>query len=397
MHKFNEGELTMELSEMTLTDVLKRMAELDEEVRSATDVKSVEKATEEKRQLVERKAELEDLEQRKSDALKLQDDKTGAKLIEGRKGEIKMEERTFTVESKEYRSAFLKQIRGIELDEVEQRAFTSASNSAGAVIPTETANEIIKKMKQYAPLLDEITLLSVAGNVTFAVENVVANAGLHSENGDITASTDTLTSVTLGSYEVCKLVSVSKTVATMSIDAFEGWLTDMLAERVSAVISRYILSGTGSSQPAGVGSIAWTENTNQVTVGKGASLTNANVQALIGLLGGGYDKNAKFVMSKKTLFTDFMPLQDNSKHAIVTVQGNNYFVYGYPVMLDEDVPVHEAYLGDFKKVVGNLSEAVNITSQFDINSNSYKYLGCAMFDSKIADANAFVHLAKATE
>lgn len=306
------------------------------------------------------------------------------------------EKRTYSRESAEYRSAFLKHIRGIELDEVEKRAFTSAASSAGAVIPTQTANEIIRKMKQLAPILGEITLLHVAGNVKFAVESTVADPALHTENAEITASTDTLTSVTLGSYEITKLVQVSKTVATMSIDAFESWLTDMLAEKITEKIDAYLISGTGTSQPTGVASAATWGDTNSVTVAKTSSLTSGNVQSLIGLLNGAYDRNAKFLMSKKTLFTDFMPLQDNSKNSIVRVEGHSYYIYGYPVMLDDNITVHEAFLGDFKKIVGNLSETINIVSGFDIDTNSYKYLGCAMFDSKIADANAFVKLVKAT-
>lgn len=305
------------------------------------------------------------------------------------------EVRTYGVESAEYRAAFLKQVRGLELSEVEQRAFTSAANSAGAAIPTQTANEILKKMKQYAPLLDEITLLQVAGNVTFAVENSIADATKHTENSSISASADTLTSITLGSYEIVKLVQVSKTVATMSIDAFESWLVDMLAQKVSAKITRYLISGTGSSEPTGIGSITY-NTTNSVTVASTASLTDANVQSVIGLLPGSFDANAKWLMSKKTLFTDFMGLQNKAKNDIVINEGSKYFVYGYPVMLDEDIPLHDAYLGDLKNVVGNLSEVINIVSGFDINTNSYKYLGTAMFDSKIANAEAFVKLTKST-
>ena len=281
------------------------------------------------------------------------------------------EVRTYGVESAEYRAAFLKQVRGLELSEVEQRAFTSAANSAGAAIPTQTANEILKKMKQYAPLLDEITLLQVAGNVTFAVENSIADATKHTENSSISASADTLTSITLGSYEVVKLVQVSKTVATMSIDVFESWLVDMLAQKVSAKITRYLISGTGSSEPTGIGSITY-NTTNSVTVASTASLTDANVQSVIGLLPGSFDANAKWLMSKKTLFTDFMGLQNKAKNDIVINEGSKYFVYGYPVMIDEDIPLHDAYLGDLKNVVGNLSEVINIVSGFDINTNSYK-------------------------
>ena len=306
------------------------------------------------------------------------------------------EKRSFDTSSPEYRSAFLKNLRNLDLTEVEKRAFSSGSSSAGAVIPTSTANEIIKKLKQHAPLLGEITLLNVSGNVKFAVENAKADAAIHTENAAITAGTDTFTTVTLTSYEIVKLVQVSETVKTMSIDIFESWLTDMIAEKVAEKIGAFLISGTGSEQPAGVSSAATWGDANSVTVTKTGALSAANVQALIGLLDGVYDANAKFLMSKRTLFTDFMPLQDNSKNKIVTVEGHNYYVYGYPVMLDDNVTVHEAYLGDFKKIVGNLSQNITVKSDFDITTNSYRYLGVAMFDSKIADSEAFVKLAKAT-
>lgn len=306
------------------------------------------------------------------------------------------EKRSFDTSSPEYRSAFLKNLRNLDLTEVEKRAFSSGSSSAGAVIPTSTANEIIKKLKQHAPLLGEITLLNVSGNVKFAVENAKADAAIHAENATITAGADTFTTVTLTSYEIVKLVQVSETVKTMSIDIFESWLTDMIAEKVAEKIGAFLISGTGSEQPAGVGSAATWGDANSVTVTKTGALSAANVQALIGLLDGVYDANAKFLMSKRTLFTDFMPLQDNSKNKIVTVEGHDYYVYGYPVMLDDNVTVHEAYLGDFKKIVGNLSQNIAVKSDFDITTNSYRYLGVAMFDSKIADSKAFVKLAKAT-
>ena len=287
-------------------------------------------------------------------------------------------------------------MRNIELSDIEKRAFSSGASSAGAVIPTNTANEIIKKLKQHAPLLGEITLLQVAGNVKFAIENAKADAAIHTENAAITAGTDTFTTVALGGYEIVKLVQVSDTVATMSIDAFERWLVDMIAEKIAEKIGAFLTNGTGTNEPAGVASAATWGGTNSVTVTKAGSLTAANVQTLIGLLNGVYDSNAKFLMSKKTLFTDFMPLQDNSKNKIVTTEGKNYYVYGYPVMLEDNVTVHEAYLGDFKKIVGNLSESIAVKSQFDIDTNSNKYLGVAMFDSKVADSEAFVKLAKAT-
>lgn len=301
----------------------------------------------------------------------------------------------YTAASPEYRSAWLQRLRNVDLTETEQRAFTTVTDSAGAVIPTDTVNSILTKVKQYAPLLSKINLLHVPGMVRFAVEKTVHDAEYHAENAQISAKDDKLETIDLTAYEITKLVQVSKSVKTMSIPAFENWLVDMLARKIADKISDTILNGTGSSQGKGIEKAnTWAEE-NSVEVALSASLTNADVQKLIALLPGGYDARAEFLMSKKTLFMDFMPLQDKNKHDIVTVQGNSYYIYGYPVTLDERIADHEAYLADLYTVIGNLPEDITITSGFDIDTNSFKFLGCAMFDCKPSMPDAIRKLRKA--
>ena len=287
-------------------------------------------------------------------------------------------------------------IRRLPLNDAEKRAFSNASGAGAEVIPTQTANEIISKVKTLAPMLNEVTLLHVKGAVKFAIEGTNNAAAIHTENASITAAADTLTTVSLSGYEIVKLVQISDTVMTMSITAFESWIVNMLAEAIARKVEDLLINGTGSSQPKGIENANTWGATNSVTVAKTGALTAANVQTLIGLLPSGYDRNGKFVMNKKTLFTDFMPLQDNSKNHIVTVQNNAYFVYGYPVLLSDYVADHEAFLGDFKKVCANLAENIGVKSAYDIDTNSYKYSGIAIFDCAPAIGEAIVKLVKAT-
>jgi HK97 family phage major capsid protein len=296
----------------------------------------------------------------------------------------------------EYRSAWLKNIRRLPLNDAEKRAFSNAAGAGAEVIPTQTANEIISKVKKLAPMLNEVTLLHVKGAVKFAIEGANNDAAIHNDNAAITPAADTLTTVSLSGYEIVKLVQISDTVMTMSITAFESWIVDMLAEAIARKVEDLLINGTGSSQPKGIDKANTWGDTNSVTVTKTGSLTAANVQTLIGLLPSGYDRNGKFVMNKKTLFTDFMPLQDNSKNNIVTVQNNAYFVYGYPVLTSDYVADHEAFLGDFKKVCANLAENIGVKSAYDIDTNSYKYSGIAIFDCAPAIGEAIVKLVKAT-
>lgn len=306
------------------------------------------------------------------------------------------ETREYGRDSEEYRSAWLKTIAGNELTETEQRAWSTATASAGPLVPTQTANTIIEKVHQYAPLLDKITLLRVPGNVTYAVESEQADAAYHAENAAITAAETGLTSISLSAYEIVKLVQISKSVQKMALDVFESWLTDMLAKKIAKMISNTILKGTGSAQGTGIEKANTWGAANSVSVGKTDALTNKNVLDLIALLPGGYDANACFLMSKKTLFTDFMPLQDKSKNDLVRIEGGSYYVYGYPVMIDERVSDHEAYLADLSTVIGNMPEDVTITSDFDLKSNAFLFLGCAMFDCKPSQADAVRKLVKAS-
>lgn len=316
--------------------------------------------------------------------------------INENKEERKMNQEEDVRNSKEYRSAFLKKLQRKELTDEEERALTTGSSSVGAVIPTITQNLIIEKVFQNAPLLEEITLLRVDGNVTFAVESTVNDAAIHTEGATITESGDVLVPVSLGQYEVNKYITISKSVSKMSIDAFETWITKMLGKMIAKAITNLIINGTGSSQPKGVEKANTWGETNSVTVGKTASLTEANVLTLVGLLNGAYDENAKWLMSKKTLLTDFRPLQDKSKNDLVVKENGKYFIEGYEVMLDERVALHDAYLGDFTMYVGNLGEDITVDQDKKLSANSFEFLGSAMFDGKPAIGEAFVKLTKST-
>lgn len=343
----------------------------------------------------ERKGILDKAEKRKAllDGVANLENPTIIKTFEEEKENRTME---FNRESVEYRNAFLNNLRNVELSETEKRAFTTVTGSAGAVIPTVTQNKIVEVIKQYAPLLAEINLLQVPGGVRVPVEDIVNEAVTHAEGATITVSDDKLKYVDLFGYEVTKLLNISKSVMKMSVSAFENWLVNNLGKSLAAKITSLIIGGSGSGEATGINTITWNEN-NSITVALASSLTAKNITDLIALLPGGYDANGKFLMSKKTLFTDFMPLKDASKNDLVTREGSNYFIYGYPVMFDERITLHEAILGDFYAgYYGNMPEDVNVTTDFDIKTNSFDYLGAGMFDGKVVLTDAFVKLVKAT-
>lgn len=297
---------------------------------------------------------------------------------------------------KEYRAAWLRSIRGLELSDAETRALTTAAGSVGSAVPTITQNKIIEKVKQYCPLLDKIDLLRVPGGVKVPAEGTTTDAKTHAQGATITADADTLVEVALAGYEVTKLVTISKSVEKMSIDAFENWLVNKIARKIAEKINSLIVYGSGSGEAQGFDKITWTA-ANSVTVAKAGSLTAADVKTLVGLLNGGYDNGAEWLMSKTTFFADFHPLMNNSKDNIVTYDNGVYRVMGYPVSFDDRITTHEGYLCNiYRGYIGNMPEDITVTSQFVTRENAYDFLGCAMFDGKVQATEAFVKVIKAT-
>lgn len=304
--------------------------------------------------------------------------------------------RTLGIDSAEYRTGFLKKLRNLDLSDVEQRALTTATTSVGAAVPTSTANKIIEKVKTYAPLLDKIDLMHVPGTIKIPSEGTTVEAQLHVQNATISSDDEKLSDITLSGFEITKLVTISKSVEKMSMDAFEAWLVRKIARAVADKITKLILFGTGKNQAQGIDAITWDE-TNSVTVAKSASLTEALVLKAIGLLNAGYDAGAEWVMSKSTFMNDFYPLMNTGKNNLVTFANGKYYVGGYPVEYDDRMTASEAILGNWELgYAGNMPEEVNVTSQFVTRENSYDFLGAAMFDGKVSAIEAFVKIIKAT-
>ena len=380
-----------EIRKLSIEDVEKRMNEIRSIDLDKAD--NIDELTKEVDALTERRNALKaDASAKKELRAKIANGEVQTTVIEKPKENrtMKLTKENYRA-SEEYRSAFLNNLMGRQLNEEQRAAFALAG--VDPVIPESMQTSIITKVKEYSPIISEITLLNVNGTVKFAVEGTVAGADLHTENAEITAATDTLVEVTLSTYEVTKLVQISDSVRTMTINAFESWLIDNLSESIAIKIESLIWNGTGSSQAKGINTISF-DAAHKVEVAKSASLTAQNVYDLFGKLKSGYARNAKIYMNRKTLFSDFLPLVDKNKNDLVVANGGTYYVLGTPVELTDSIADHEAIMFDPKKYVANMPENTNIKQSVDLRHNAYLYLGVAQFDGKPALEEAFVKLVK---
>ena len=309
----------------------------------------------------------------------------GEKVIEER------EEKPMKKDSVEYRDLWLRNLQG-KLNEEETRAY--ASNSTNAV-PTIVSDKFFEKMKKLAPMLSEITLLRVAGNVKFVTEGVRNSAAKHTENSAVTPAADTIVNVTLGGFEFMKVIQISRTAALMSVGAFENWLVEMLAGDIARAIDDYIINDASN----GIAALTYTTGTNQILDTATTGYKYSDICDLIALLPAAYDAEAKFLVNKKTLYGQIAQIVDSAKHPIFvpdTVNGIGGTLMGYPVVVDDYVSTanNALYLGKWTDVVGNLPEDISVDrdESAGFTANAIVYRGISVFDSKPAKGDAIVRL-----
>lgn len=278
------------------------------------------------------------------------------------------EAREITPDTEEYRSLWLRRLQGKELNEMEQRAY----DKAGGAISTMTANSIMSVVRDHAPILERMTVLYSAANISYYVEGTNNDAEDHTENAEITAAADTLTKVDLSPTEIVKLIQVSEAAKVMSVTAFEGWLSRTLGEAIARKVNNKITTALMAAA-------------NKV----GTGLTAADVQLLLGSVKGA---GVAILCNRKTLFTKLLPLQDNSKSSIVRFDGGAATMYGVDVLVDDNMADDKVLAGDMTKAVAAMPEQVTVRNSYSIDTNSYKYLGVTLFDVKVGLTSAFAKI-----
>ncbi len=382
----------MNLEDMTLQDVEARLSAIDGEIEGATEVDAVNALAEEKRSLIERQALLKDLAERKKTAKMINDGVIVArKLEEGGKME---ENKTFAVDSAEYRNAFLKNLQGKELPAEERTAVV-----ATAAIPTITMNKIIGIIEN-TPLISAVDLTYIPGNVTFPAENTIGDASWVVMGSASTDSADTYAAITLGAYKLIKTVEIGADVQAMAIDAFEAWLVQRLANKIAKAVDAGILNGGGSTSGQCLG-IAVSKSTQDGTYTK-TTIKWSDITKIIGTLPTEYHQNAKFVMNRGMFFNKILGLQTSQGAPVVTLLNTQepikYNLLGYPVIVDDNCTSGDILFGDLKAYKFNFAQAPEVKSDDSVafRTGSRVYRAMALADGKLGDTSAIVRFIEAT-
>lgn len=313
---------------------------------------------------------------------------TGNIIEERNEEENNMENRTFTIDSVEYREAYLMNLQGRELN-AEQRAAVSAS----AAVPTQTLNKIFGYLED-SPILSRIDMSYIPGNVVLPVESSVAAAAWVAMGTAATDSADAVTSISLGAHKLIKTLEITADIEAMAIDAFEGWIVAKLGEKIEAALDAAVFNGTGTNQPTGI--MTAVSQTGTFTKAKAKY---SDLVAIIAALPSGPAKNATFAMPRKLFFTDVIGIEDQQGQPVVHADVESpakYNVLGYHVILDDNIPVDTILFGDFKAYKMNIAKAPVISSDDSVafRTGSRVYRALALADGKLAMADAFVRFGR---
>lgn len=335
---------------------------------------------------------------------------------------MKTDAKTFDVDTvldtPEYRSAFFKTMLNQKLNDAETRAFAlgmqiaekrsdayNTSSNSGAVLPTATLNEIIKKARTMGGLLGEVRAFNMPTKISIPIGTPATKAAWHTEAAAVESENVTVASVSFDGYEIMKIFSISEKARRMSIAAFESYIVDELTACVMELIDYALINGDGEGEGTGIESgITWVKTAgatqNEVEIAAASDLKYADVLSVVSLLKRGYAAGAKWAMNNKSLYTYFYGMTDDTGRPLFIADPKNESIgkiLGFDVVIDDNIADGKAYLGNFAKYLGyNMPEGIVIEAS---RESSFKkgvvdYRAMAIADCKPLVTEAFVRLHK---
>ena len=152
----------------------------------------------------------------------------------------------------------------------------------------------------------------------------------------------TVNQVDLILYKYTKMVKMSEEFVNFQGTNFDAWLTDALSRAEAATENTIFTTGTGSGEPQGVNTAAASTGN---TVATSATIVPADLTALVGKLGAGYNVQGQtgFLMQNATKWY-LKGAQTSGFFAFLnTPAGGDFF--GYPAVISDDMDAYTSTTG----------------------------------------------------
>lgn len=215
----------MDFENMTLEEILARIAEIDIEVRNQQDAAQVQALTEELEGLKARKRELEDIQKRQKVAQQINSGTVQGNILEMRSQTQAMPRVRSLAEirsSREYGEAFVHAI--MDKDATEARALLGTNAPSDGTIPVpEMLDTEIRNAWEESQIMTLVKRTGYSGNLKVGFEYSASAAAIHLEGAEAPAEG----TLELGIVEI-KAQSIIKWI-TISREAIDGTTIDTLA------------------------------------------------------------------------------------------------------------------------------------------------------------------------
>lgn len=393
---------------MTLAEIIARMNAIDAEVRSATDAATIEKLTDELKDLQAKRAQLEAAAARHEEIRGIQAGTVDTVTVAT--GATVVEERHYDASSPEYRTAFLKNIAVDrdgkhflgEMTKEERAAFTFTTANTGNVVPTTMLNKIVDRVKADAPMIEDAVATMIEGVFSYPIRTAIAqgDAAVVAQEAANNDEQDTFVLATLTGVDIKKHAILSRRMQFQSVDAFEDWLVADISKRIAVAeeaVARARLDGsapaTGESANANV---KINSSTNVLTSQAYSDAVIRNIMSLI-------DENGEVVIyaNSNTIWNGLAGIVDADNKKIMipngmvdpVVQGR---IYGATVKKDSNLSNNVAYFGVKGALKINRFGPMEIFPTREAKTANMIYTGVETFDAGLENDKAFVKVTFST-
>ena len=378
----------MNIEEMNLEQLETRRAEI-ESINAETYEGDIEELRKEMDTIEARKAELEEMEARKKNAELLQNHEVTPQKTD------KPEERRndmFALDSKEYRTAWCKEMLGMALTDEERTAFvhttgTTSGQTAGYTIPTTLLNKIWDLIEGKHAILGDITIYRTGTILEVAKRTAIAAGDAATVSEGAAPSDDennTFAKVTLSGKDFAKTVEISYALGIMSIDGFEQFIVNEIADRLGAALAADIITQIGTDyystgndlDVATSGKVVWTDIAGALAV-----LKNVN--------------GITVYASQATIYKYIVGMVDSTGRPLFQHDANEAirgYLAGFPVKVEDAITDDLIWLGDPKQVVGNMVQDIMVESDKDIKKHVNIFSGYARFQCALLAPKAFAKI-----
>lgn len=369
---------------MRIDEINARLAAIASEVETASGEALTALENEVAELTAERSQIMNDVQARQKLRASIAAGETSGTIIEERNEEENiMENRTFTLASEEYRSAFLKNLRRENMTEVESRAFTFLTTNTAAPLPEVMQNRIIDLIGESHPIVADVYSLNSGSAISIPVgKTIAADAGKSAEGGAANELEITFDDIALAGDDFTANVKVSYKMLHMAIDAFEDYLVTKIAERLGAKLAEDIVANIKTGMNAA----------NKATGG----VTYATVCAGFGAL-----KRVGAVVvygTRETIFNKLVGMVDSNKRPIfqqpITAAAAGVLL-GATIKYEDAMGAGELLIGDPKKYLQNVVAPVIIENAKDLDNHKVVFSGYTCQQGVLTDDKAFALVAEA--